>query len=122
MFCETLKKSEKHLLKLCPMAVNFVPKNDFYRLEKAMKYAIASNGEFFKARNNETNNHRLQEVYDVRGFFLTKNILDLYADIQTRCDVMVEKGYVEEVFDFLKSLNVRSLEGYDTMPMPLGLL
>jgi len=108
------------LIKLCPNAVNYVPHNDYYRLEKALKYAIASNGEFFRARD-ESNVEKMQEMYDVRGIFLTKNEMEIYQDIHKRCDLMVERGYIEEVYQFIKTLDSsKILESYNSMPVPLG--
>lgn len=60
-----------------------LPKNDFYRLEKALKYAIASKGEFYKARIDE-DAINLREIYDIRGFFLMKPRLESIKDIQSK--------------------------------------
>lgn len=113
-------KSEEYLISLCPTASNFVPFNDYYRLEKALKYAIISNGDFFKARD-ESKNPKIKEIYDFRGIFLTKNALDIYSDIHKRCDLMVESGYIEEVLSFIDTLDSSNMRrGYDSLPVPIG--
>lgn len=113
--------SEQYLISLCPKAQNFVANNDFYRLEKALKYAIASNGEFFSARD-EGDQGKLREIYDIRGIFLTKYEMDIYKDIHKRCDLMVERGFIEEVYEFCRSLNSLDFKNYSDLPIPLGFL
>lgn len=98
-----------------------MPSNDFYRLEKALKYAIASNGEFFCARD-EGDQGKLKEIYDVRGIFLTKTEMDIYKDIHKRCDLMVERGLLEEVYEFCESFKSFDFKKYSDLPIPLGFL
>jgi len=57
------------LQEICPHYDNSIPPTDVYRIEKALKYAIASNGQTFLWTDHLE--EKLKEIYDVRGFFLT---------------------------------------------------
>lgn len=98
---------------------NDILPHDFYRLEKAIKYAIVSKGEYYKSKYDE-NMKNLRELYDIRGFFLFKNRKDLIDDIQRRCDLIIENGLLEEILDFQTKIKNINFQRYNEIATPIG--
>jgi tRNA A37 N6-isopentenylltransferase MiaA len=98
-----------------------IPISDIYRLNKSLKYAIASNGERYKPDIDE-NLSSLSEIFDFRCFFLIKQKRFLIKDIHKRCDEMVEKGIIDETLNFIREAHKRGLYDFDrqSISLPIG--
>lgn len=100
---------------------NDLPQNDIYRINKALKYAIASNGETYKPRKDE-NAKPLNEEFDLRCFFLTKQRKGIIQDLHKRCDQLIEKGLVDETLAFIREANEKGIFEFERqkLSLPIG--
>ena len=67
---------------MCPSYDDSISKNDFYRLEKAFRYAIVSNGTIFGPRVD--NKPALKDIYDLRSFFFVMDSANIKEIIEAR--------------------------------------
>jgi len=110
-------KMIEKLQEICPHYDNSIPPSDLYRLEKALKYAIASDGKTFLW--TDQTEEKLKEIFDVRGFFLTTAQEKLKPIIDERCYQMVLNGMIHEFLDFIEK-GQKSFYNYSEGPVPIG--
>ena len=77
-----LLRRAKKIKELCPAYDNSIDLKDFYRLEKALKYVIASDGK--TCTWTDLDEEKISTMFDVRGFFLTMDQHDLKTAIDKR--------------------------------------
>jgi len=70
------------LKEICPSYDDSILRNDYYRIEKALRYAIASEGQSFLPKKGT--DESIKDQYDVRGFFLTMNADNIKTAIEQR--------------------------------------
>ena len=100
-------------------------KNDFYRLEKALAYALASGGKHFSRQRTEATQPLSAEFVraddqDARCFFLTGDKKLLAERIRHRCLQMIEKGIFEEYIAFRDSLGPAADLADGRLLLPIG--
>ena len=95
-------------------AANTIHMNNRKRVIRAIQ--IARTQKLNKSENIEKQEHKLFIDDDVKFLFLNPNREELYAKINTRVDLMIEKGLVEEVKELLRkydlSLTAKAAIGY----------
>lgn len=74
--------SVEKIRELCPDYDDSIDPNDYYRLEKGLRYAIASNGAFYSHRKD--NVQQMNEVYDIRSFVLVTDPISMKHTIEKR--------------------------------------
>jgi len=74
-----------------------IDKNDRYRIERALDiwYELGVLPSKFKPQFDPITDHQTQSGADV--FFLTRELADLYEDINKRTHIMLDRGWIEEV-------------------------
>ncbi|CAD8113713.1 unnamed protein product [Paramecium sonneborni] len=72
---------------------------DKYRMIKAIRNALLTNGETFQSTFN-INEPKLSEIFDVRGFFLSESQENICKKIYKRCDDMLKQGVLKEFYEF----------------------
>ena len=68
---------------MCPSYDDSISKNDFYRLEKAFRYAIISNGSTFGSKDDNIS-PALKDRYDLRSFFFVMDSVNIKEIIERR--------------------------------------
>lgn len=82
-------------------ASNLLP-NDFYRLKRALAVYEATKQPLFAFKT------RHQPLpYDFRCFFLTAERESVCRNIDRRCEEMIERGLIEEVFDLKHNFGLK---------------
>lgn len=89
------EENEATLKKACPSYDFSVTRNDYYRLQKALTFALVTEGKSFKRSSQEES--IIRQNYDVRGFFLHQNIRELNQIYQRRCMEMLKEALPTEI-------------------------
>jgi hypothetical protein len=71
-------------------------------LEKAIRYALLTNGKSFIADNFGGEGKSLRELYDVRGVFLYAEASKAQKLIDERCENMLVEGYLKEYLTYME--------------------
>eukprot|EP01017_Pseudomicrothorax_dubius_P020300 TRINITY_DN22191_c0_g1_i2.p1 TRINITY_DN22191_c0_g1~~TRINITY_DN22191_c0_g1_i2.p1 ORF type:complete len:110 (-),score=18.84 TRINITY_DN22191_c0_g1_i2:95-424(-) len=102
---------------MCPSYDYSVTKNDFYRLEKALAYAFATEGKTFK-RDTGQDQLSLSQKFDVRMFFCVRDVFELKNLIQKRCVKMILDGMIQEYLQFTaESMKLTDPKEHITLPL-----
>lgn len=89
--------SLKRLESLDPLYAQKLCRNDYFRLERALCVVLQTGKpltSFLPVK---------PEDYDFRCFYLTQDRERLYRKIETRCEEMIRKGLIEEVYALMKT-------------------
>ncbi|CAD8155175.1 unnamed protein product [Paramecium pentaurelia] len=91
--------------------------SDRYRIQKALRFALLTNGQSITSPFNEED-PRLCDELDIRGFFLTEPQENISKKIYARCDQMIQQGLLEEFYQFYQMLDQQEFRvttpiGYD---------
>ncbi|CAD8068228.1 unnamed protein product [Paramecium sonneborni] len=78
--------------------------SDRYRIQKALRFAILTNGQSITSPFNEQD-PRLSDEMDIRGFFITEPQINISKKIYSRCDEMIRQGILEEFYQFYLMLD-----------------
>ena len=89
--------------------------NDWFRLRRVFEVFYTSGQPLSSFERPQGKNRELHEVaaalraapFDFRCFFLYRSRLDIFKDIDRRCELMLQQGFVQECVSLVRHKKLR---------------